>query len=115
MQLLNGLLILLVFQCLGEAVSGYFSLDIPGPVIGMLLLFLGMSLRGSAPAAVVRSSQTLIPLLAIMFMPAATGIFFLGPKFSDQWPAILGAIVIATVLSLLFNGLLMKWLARHSQ
>ena len=114
MQLLNGLLVLLVFQCCGEAINAYFHLGLPGPVIGMLLLFAAFCLFGSVPAVMIKSSQTLIPMLAIMFMPAATGIFFLGNAFADQWPAIIGAIVVATVLSLVFNGLLMKWLAGRS-
>lgn len=114
MKLLNGVLILLVFQCLGEAVNAWFDLGLPGPVIGMLLLFASMCLFGSAPDSVARASETLIPLLAIMFMPAAAGIFFLGPQFSDQWLAIGSAIVVGTTLSLVFNGLLMKWLVgRH--
>lgn len=111
MPLLNGILVLLVFQCLGEAINAYFDLGMPGPVIGMLLLFVGLCIHGAAPTGIARASQTLIPMLAIMFMPAAAGIFFLGPEFADQWLAIATAIVVATVLSLLFNGLLMKWLA----
>lgn len=110
MQLLNGVLVLLVFQCIGEAIDAYFGLGLPGPVIGMLLLFAGLCIFGTAPESISKASQTLIPLLAIMFMPAAAGIFFLGPEFSDQWLAIGTAIVVATILSLTFNGLLMKWL-----
>lgn len=111
MRLLNGLLVLLVFQCCGEAINAYFDLGLPGPVLGMMLLFVMLCLLGFTPTPVVKSSELLIPLLALMFLPAATGIFFLGPRFDDQWPAIIGSLVIATVLSLLFNGLLMKWLA----
>lgn len=114
MRLLNGLLVLLVFQCFGEAINAYFDLGLPGPVLGMLLLFIALCLRGSTPISVAKSSELLIPLLALMFLPAATGIFFLGPRFNDQWPAIIGSLVVATTLSLLFNGLVMKWLARRS-
>ncbi len=110
---LNGILVLLVFQCLGEAINTLLGLGLPGPVIGLLLLFGGLCLRGGVPDSVAQSSQTLIPLLALMFLPAATGVFFLGPAFDDQWSAIIGAIVIATVLSLLFNALLMRWLTRR--
>lgn len=115
MQLLNGLLILLVFQCIGEAINDFFNLGLPGPVIGMLLLFGCLVGFGSIPDSAIKASQTLIPLLAIMFMPAAAGIFFLGPQFNDQWLAIGTSIVVATILSLVFNGLLMKWLAGRRQ
>ncbi|MEE8057920.1 MAG: CidA/LrgA family protein [Pseudomonadales bacterium] len=73
MSLITGLLILLVFQCLGEAIKATFELSLPGPVLGMLLLFLGLCLYREIPNAVAKSSQTLIPLLALMFLPASVG------------------------------------------
>ncbi len=115
MSLINGLLILLVFQCLGDALKAYFDLIVPGPVIGMLLLFLGLCLYQKIPQAVVKSSQTLIPLLALMFLPASAGLFFLGPQFDDQWPAIITAVVLGSLLSLVFNCLLMKWLCKRAE
>lgn len=114
MQLIQGLLVLLLFQCLGEALKAYFQWVLPGPVLGMLLLFLGMCLYRGMPASVGKASQALIPLLALMFLPAATGLFFLGPKFADQWPAIIAAVVIGSFLSLLFNALLMRWLSQRN-
>lgn len=114
--MLKGLLILLVFQCLGEIIKVYTQVFLPAPVIGMLLLFLALSLRGqSVPAPLMQSSQQLIRYLPLMFLPPAVGIFFLGPQFNDQWPAIIGAIVVGTFLSLLFNAALMKRLVRDHQ
>jgi holin-like protein len=112
--MLKGLLILLVFQCLGEIIKAYTQVFLPAPVIGMLLLFLALSLRGqSVPTPLNQTSQQLIRYLPLMFLPPAVGIFFLGPQFSDQWPAIIAAIVIGTFLSLLFNAILMKRLSRN--
>lgn len=112
MSLLTGVLILLLFQCLGEVIKAFFSLNIPGPVIGMVLLFITLCLRAKVPGAVIKTSQTLIPLLALMFLPAAAGLFFLGREFKDQWGAVLAAVVVGSILSLIFNGLMMKWLLR---
>jgi holin-like protein len=64
------------------------------------------------PESVAKSSRTLITMLGLMFLPAATGLFFLGSHYSDQWPAIIAAVVIGSLLSLIFNGLLMSFLAR---
>jgi holin-like protein len=113
MRLLNGLLILLLFQCLGELLKAHFNLNLPGPVLGMLLLFIGLCLYQHIPDSVAASSQTLIPMLALMFLPASAGIFFLGSQFDDQWLAIVGAVVLGSILSLIFNGLMMKWLSNN--
>ena len=112
----KGLLILLSFQCFGEIIKAYTGLFLPAPVIAMLLLFLALSLRGkSVPTSLGNSSQQLIRYLPLMFLPAAVGLFFLGNEFSDQWPAIIGAVVLGTFVSLLFNAMLMKWLVGKQQ
>lgn len=115
MPLISGLLVLLVFQCIGEALQAYFNLSVPGPVIGMLLLFLGLCLYQEVPQAIAKASQSLIPLLALMFLPASAGLFFLGSQFDNQWPAIIAAVVIGSLLSLVFNSLLMKWLCKRAE
>ena len=52
MSLINGVLILLVCQCAGEAIKSYFGLSLPGPAIGMFILFIGLVLYQDVPEAV---------------------------------------------------------------
>ena len=111
MSLINGVLILLLCQCAGEAIKAYFNLAFPGPVIGMFLLFFGLCIYRRTPPAIAKSSQALISLLGLMFLPAAAGLFFLGAEFDDQWPAIIAAVVLGSLLSLIFNALLMSALS----
>lgn len=110
--MIKGMLVLLVFQCIGEAIKTYTGVILPGPVIGMLLLFLSLCLWRGVPSSVTQASGSLIKLLPLLFMPASAGLFFLDSRFDNQWPAIIGAIVIGTLLSLLFNGWLMKRLVK---
>lgn len=110
--MIKGLLIILVFQCIGEAIKALTNVFLPGPVIGMVLLFIALCLWRSVPSPVAQASGSLINLLPLLFMPASAGLFFLDSRFDDQWPAIIGAIVIGTLLSLLFNGLIMKRLVK---
>jgi holin-like protein len=112
---LKGLLIILLFQCLGEIIKAWTGVFLPATVIGMLLLLLALNLRGqSVPSSLGKTSQQLIGYLPLMFLPPAVGLFFLGEQFSDQWPAIAGAIIAGTFLSLLFNALLMRFLTKKS-
>jgi holin-like protein len=115
MSLINGILILLLCQCAGEAIKAYFNISLPGPVLGMLILLAGLLLFKRIPESVSHSSQRLISLLGLMFLPAAAGLFFLGSQFNNQWPAIIGAVVLGSVLSLIFNGLIMSWLVNRQQ
>ncbi|WP_159931156.1 CidA/LrgA family protein [Oceanicoccus sp. KOV_DT_Chl] len=103
---------LLLCQTAGEAIKAYFQLNLPGPVLGMFILFTGLCCCRGVPAAIAKSSQTLIPLLGLMFLPAAAGLFFLGKQYDSQWPAIIAAVIVGSLLSLIFNALLMKTLSK---
>lgn len=109
---LSGILTLLLFHLAGEAIVELTGLPIPGPVIGLLLLFAALVIRGQVSDSLSSSSQTLIGLLPMLLIVPSAGIFFLGAGFHNQWPAFIGAIVGGTLLTLLFSALLMNALAR---
>ena len=47
--MIAALTLLLVFQLAGEVIARALALPIPGPVIGMALLFLALLVRGGRP------------------------------------------------------------------
>ncbi len=104
----TGLLALFGFQLLGEAIAALLGLSIPGPVIGLLLLFAALVAYGEVPPLLERASQAMIGALPLLLIVPSAGLFFLGAGFRDQWPAFLAAVVGGTVLTLLFCALLMK-------
>lgn len=108
---LSGVLTLLLFHLLGEAIVLLTGLVIPGAVVGLLLLFATLLIRGGISDSLSSSSQTLIGFLPLLLIVPSAGIFFLGRSFNDQWPAFIGAIVGGTLLTLVFSALVMRLLA----
>lgn len=111
--MIKGLTILLLFQCAGELIRHYTEVVLPGPVIGMLLLFLALCLRGRASNALQKASQSLIGMMTLLFVPATVGLFFLSAQIMSQWLAIAVALVVGTILSLVFNAFLMRKLVAN--
>lgn len=112
---LSGLLTLLVFHLLGEGIVRLTGLFVPGAVVGLLLLFCALLVRGSLPQGLEKSGMALIGFLPLLLIVPSAGIFFLGDAFADQWLAFAGAIVGSTLLTLLFTAGLMKFLAGPSR
>ena len=78
MNLLRGLAVLTLFQGIGEGISHIAGIPVPGPVIGMVLLFLALQFSHTeTPAWLGRTGHSLIRCLSLMFLPACTGLFFL--------------------------------------
>jgi holin-like protein len=99
--MLYGFLILIGFQLAGEFITGLFHLSIPGSVIGMLLLFLTLVIRGGIPSGLNEAGNGLLKYIGLLFVPAGAGIsMFLG-LIAEQWDVILIASVTSTILTLL--------------
>ena len=105
--MISSFSILLFFQLAGEVLTRAFSLPIPGPVIGMLLLFMALLLRGGPDAALRDTSQGLLQHLSLLFIPAGTGIMLHLHRVADEWPALLLSVVLSTIATLGVTALTM--------
>lgn len=108
--------ITLIFVCqlLGELVTGALALPVPGPVLGMVLLFAYLAIRGDVPTGLETSSGALLRSMSLLFVPAGAGVML---HFRLLGEAILPlglALVVSTVLTILVTGLMMRVLSRET-
>jgi holin-like protein len=110
--MLGGLTWLLVFQCTGEILVRLLGLPVPGPVVGMLLLFVVLRLRRTTAAGIDGAATALLQHLSLLFVPAGVGVMLHFGRLADEWPAIVAALVASTVLALAVTAALMRALMR---
>lgn len=73
--MIAGLTWLVAFQLLGELVVRVADLSVPGPVVGMLLLFVFLRVRRYDDAgSIVRAGSALLRHLQLFFVPAGVGV-----------------------------------------
>ncbi|KRA30865.1 MULTISPECIES: CidA/LrgA family protein [unclassified Nocardioides] len=73
--MIAGLTWLVAFQLAGELVTRVADLPVPGPVVGMLLLFCFLRLRRYDDAgSIVRAGTALLRHLQLFFVPAGVGV-----------------------------------------
>nr|MBL8410191.1 CidA/LrgA family protein [Dechloromonas sp.] len=111
--MISALTLLLLFQLIGEVVARWLDLPIPGPVIGMLLLFLALAVRGGPTDDLRTTSQNLLQHLSLLFVPAGTGIMVHLHRVADEWPALLLSLLISTFATLVVTALAMKLCLRQ--
>lgn len=100
--------VLLICQCLGEAIAFLLHLPIPGPVIGMLILFCALVARPALLAKIQAGGDALLQHLSLLFVPAGVGIFASAASLQGQWLAILVAVVTSTLVTLAVTALVMQ-------
>jgi len=108
--MLKGIITLLGFQFLGECIATLFSLLVPGPVIGMVLLLIFLIIRKSSFSSLDIAVATHLRYLPLLFIPAAMGIITQADIISKEFWAILISLVIGTIIALIFSAKLMDYL-----
>jgi len=91
---------LLICQLAGETLVRLAGLPLPGPVVGLVLLFIGLSVRGGMPENLSRVANDLLAHLSLLFVPAGVGVILHLSRIQAEWPAILVALVVSTWVAL---------------
>lgn len=110
--MINTLATLLVFQTIGEGLAYAFALPVPGPVIGMVLLFLFLLVKKDAAKKLEPVSLELLKHLSLLFIPAGVGIMVHAQRVADEWLPIAVALVASTIMSIVVTAIVVKWLQK---
>ncbi len=110
--MLESLALLLVCQLIGELLVQFVVLPIPGPVLGMVLLFLILAARRGIPERLRHTCLTLLSHLSLLFVPAGVGVVVYFDAIAQEWLVILVALVVSTVATLAVTAFTMSRLAR---
>ncbi len=110
--MLAGIATLLVCQLAGEAVVRLVSLPIPGPVVGMVVLFLLMVGRAPLPAALGDTADGLLRHLSLLFVPAGVGVVQHLGRLGSDGIRLLAVVVLGTVITLAVTAVVFETLAR---
>lgn len=113
--MLNYLTLIFCCQLAGEFIIGATGLSIPGPVVGMVLLFCFLLFRGSIPEDLSSIADGLLNHLSLLFVPAGVGIMLHFKLLGDDLFAISIALVVSTVLTVIVTAVLMRKLSKGSK
>lgn len=111
--MLGAITVLLVYQLAGEVLVQLTGLPVPGPVVGMLLLFLTLIARGGVPEAFRNTAQQLLSHLSLLFVPAGVGVMLHFGRLGKEWLALSVALVASTVITIAVTALVMRLLQRR--
>jgi len=105
--MLESLTLLLACQLVGEVVVAYFAIPVPGPVLGMVLLFVGLCLRKGVPAPLQQTATGLLSHLSLLFVPAGTGVLLHVALIREALVPIGVSLVASTLIAVAVTALAM--------
>jgi len=104
-------------QLLGEALCRLFALPLPGPVVGMGLLFAYLLVRGgqgqnAAPKPLGAIADQLLGHLSLLFVPATVGMMRYFDILSANALLLAVTLLVSTALTLASTALTFRLLTR---
>ncbi|KON80764.1 CidA/LrgA family protein [Azoarcus sp. PA01] len=111
--MIGALTLLLVFQLVGEVLVRGLDVPIPGPVVGMGLLFVTLIVRGGPGEQLRGTANGVLQHLSLLFVPAGTGVMLHFQRLADEWLPLSVALVFSTLLSIAVTALLLQKLTHR--
>lgn len=105
LPLLTGVLVLLGCQLLGEVTVRLLGLEVPGPVVGMVVFFVILRVRRpSERSGLVRAPSLLLRHLQLLFVPAGVGIVVYLDTLRDDGLPLAAGLWLSWLLGLAVTG-----------
>ncbi len=111
--MLGYLTVILCCQLAGELLVAATGLPVPGPVIGMAMLFAGLLKLGELPKDLAATADGLLRNMSLLFVPGGAGIITHLSLISRDLVAISTSIIISTGLTIAITAIVMSRLAPH--
>ena len=118
--MLNSIFTIFLFQLFGEFLQKFFELNIPGPVIGLILLLSALliikknnKVIEDFKANLVFSAENLLNYLPLLFIPVGVGVVMHLSLLEENLVPVLLVIIIGTLLTLALTAFLMEKLIKN--
>lgn len=99
--MLEAIARVIVWLGLGEILTRLGLVPVPGPVIGLVLLYLDLLWRKSLPDDLGRLADRMLALFGLLFVPAGVGVVAHAGVLQAEFLPIAAAVIGGTVVTLL--------------
>lgn len=110
--MIQGMVLLVAGQLVGEAVVAVTGLPVPAAVVGMVFVLAALLVRKGQMPEVRRAGHTLLMLVPLFLVPVSVGIMEQFDALrADAWP-LTAALCVSIVLGMVATGLAVRWFSR---
>jgi len=108
LSMMLALAALVVLQLVGELIVRIFALPVPGPVVGLVLLYVALTIHGSVPDGLRTTGNVLLQHLMLFLVPATTGLMMHFQRLGDEWLPIVLAAVGGTAVTMAVTAVTLR-------
>ena len=117
--MLEAIARVIIWLGLGEILTRLGLVPVPGPVIGLVLLYLDLLWHRNVPDDLGRLADRMLALFGLLFVPAGVGVVahadVLQAEFLPIGAAIVGGTVVTLLATITSLVLVRSWARRRGQ
>ncbi len=110
--MLFGIIILLLGAFLGNMISTYSGLPVPGTVFGILLVLIYLVIVKKVPHSLKLVSDGLLKYLALFYVPAGVGLISYLDLLAADWGKILISLLVSSIVTIIAVAWIMEKVAK---
>ena len=103
---------LFVCQLVGEVIVESLALPIPGPLLGMALLFTALILLGRVPEQLNITAGKLFRHMMLFFIPIVVGVMMHAERMAAEWLPFMAACLVGAAVTLVVTALSFAWMLK---
>ncbi len=112
MKYMKQFLIIISISFIGELLKWVIPLPISASIYGMVLLFLCLEFKLIQVSDVKETSDFLIEIMPILFIPAAVGLMKSWGYIADSWFAYIVTTIVSTFVVMIVSGTVTQWILK---
>ncbi|GAA0077622.1 CidA/LrgA family protein [Clostridium sp. CTA-5] len=113
MKLFREALVILIIYLVGEFLSSWLKLPVPGNILGMIILFVLLSTKVIKVDNISDISNFLLNHLAFFFIPAGVGLMTSLNVIKSNWLKLLIVCLSTTMIIIASTGLIVQFISRQ--
>lgn len=113
LQLLVGGLIIFLFLSIAKLIVTFFNTTFPASILGMLLLFVCLSLGVVKLSWIEFAGNLVLKYLALLFIPVGVGLINYLDLITEHWVVIVFSLFFTTLFTMFMVGHCYQWLAKE--
>ncbi|MEG0817525.1 CidA/LrgA family protein [Cetobacterium sp.] len=107
--------IILAITYISSIISKYTPIPIPGPVIGILLLFILLNFKILKVENIKNATNLMLTNLAFLFLPPGVGLLKSIDILANNWHKLFFVIVTTTIITLVITGWSVQFIIKRKE
>ncbi|NLK93684.1 MAG: CidA/LrgA family protein [Clostridiales bacterium] len=112
MKLLREAIIILGIYLVGEFLSKFFSLPIPGNILGMIILLILLCCKIIKLEQIETISNFFLDHLSFFFIPAGVGLLASAGIIKDIWYKLIIVCIVTTIIVIASTGITVQFVSK---